>query len=75
MNMARTSLEVLLFNGKASAFTYWNPKFTARARKKETSPIFLGTIVVPSESAYKVALLVAKATKSDTQKKTIKDLS
>ena len=54
MNIAETSLKVLLFNGKASTFEYWGPKFEARAQKKKTSPIFLGCIVIPSETAYEV---------------------
>ena len=73
MNIAETSLKVLLFNGKASTFEYWGPKFEARARKKKTSPIFLGSTVVPSETAYEAVLLVAKASRTDAQKKTVKD--
>ena len=73
MNIAETSLKVLLFNGKASTFEYWGPKFEARARKKKTSPIFLGSTVVPSETAYEAVLLVAEASRTDAQKKTIKD--
>ena len=74
IHIAETSLKVLLFNGKASTFEYWGPKFEARARKKKTSPIFLGSTVVPSETAYHEAvLLVAEASRTDAQKKTIKD--
>ena len=73
MNIAKTSLKVLIFNGKANTFDYWGPKFVARAQKKKTSTIFLGSTVVPSQIAYEAALLVPEASRTDAQKKTIKD--
>ena len=71
--IAESSLKVLLFNAKASTFGYCSPKFAARARKKKTSPIFLGAALVPSESEYVAALLIAEAGRTNHQEKTIKD--
>ena len=65
INITKTSLEVLLFNGKANTFDYWGPMFLARARKKKTSPIFLGSTVIPSEMAYEAVILVDEASRTD----------
>ena len=73
MDITETSLKVLLFNGKASNYDYWSPKFAARAHKKKTSPIFLGTTLVPPKSENNAALLIAEASRTDAQKKTTKD--
>ena len=73
MNIAETSLEVLLFNGRANSIYYWGPKFLATAQKKKTSPIFPGTTVIPSEMEYEAALLVPEASRTEAQKKTITD--
>ena len=48
-------------------------KFRARARKKKTSISFLGSTVVPSETAYEKALPVPEASGTDAQRKPIKD--
>ena len=64
----------MLFNGKTSTYDYWNPKFAARACKKKTPPIFLAATLVPPESGNDAALLVAKASRTDALKKTIRYL-
>ena len=71
--IAETSLEVLLFNGKAIIFNYWSPKFVARYCKKKTSSIFLGNPLVPPKSEYDAALLITQASRTDPQRKTMKD--
>ena len=73
MNITETSFKILLFNSKASSFTFWNPKFKTRAQKKKTCHIYLGTVAVPSENAHEAALLIDKASRNMTQNKTIKD--
>ena len=68
-NIAEKSLKVLLFNGKASNFNYWRPKFAARAWKKKTSPIFLGTILVSPESEYVQLFLLPKLVEQTLRRK------
>ena len=74
MNRTGKILRILLSNVKAISFTCWYPKFGARAHKKKTSHIYLGTMAVPSDSAHKEALLIEKVSCSTGQKKTIKDV-
>ena len=65
------SIRVIEFKG--TNFPQWNSKQLARANRRHTKGILLGTIKIPTKGEYELALAVAEADRNPGQLKTIEN--